>query len=146
MDFAQSSIETEGAMHQLFVEQYGIDTAALPSSITLAYNAHTQEALDTGVKEITLAAMLPCLWLYNCVGYDIQHNAKLEGNPYKEWIEAYGDEEYTAGLNHVLEIINKWAAAADEEVLMKMDEVYLEAAQFERDFWNYGYTGELKER
>lgn len=141
MAFAQASIDTEDAMHQLLIEQYGIDTMALPSRITLEYNAHTQEALDAGVKEITLAAMLPCLWLYNCVGYDILHNANLEGNPYKDWIVAYGDEEYTAGLNQVLEMIDKWAAAVDDDVLSKMDEVFLEAARFEYAFWDYGYTG-----
>ena len=86
--------------------------------------------------------MLPCLWLYNCVGYDILHNANLEGNPYKEWIMAYGDEEYTAGLNQVLEMIDKWAAAVDDDVLSKMDEVFLEAARFEYAFWDYGYTGD----
>ena len=103
--FAQASIDSEDAMHQLLIEQYGIDSTALPSRVTLEYYAHTQEALDAGVKEVTLAAMLPCLWLYNCVGYDILHNANLEGNPYKDWIAAYGDEEYTAGMNRVLEII-----------------------------------------
>ena len=142
--FAQASIDTEGAMHQLLIEQYGIDTMASPSRVTLEYNAHTQEALDAGVKEVTLAAMLPCLWLYNCVGYDILHNANLEGNPYKDWIAAYGDEEYTAGLNHVLEIMDKWAANVDDEVLSKMDEVFLEAARFEYAFWDYGYTGDEK--
>ena len=142
MAFAQSSIDSEEAMHQLLIEQYGIDTAALPSRVTMEYNAHTQEALDAGIKEVTLAAMLPCLWMYNCVGYDILHNANLEGNPYKEWILAYGDEEYTAGMNRVLEIIDKWAATANDSVLSKMDEVFLEAAQFEYDFWEYGYTGD----
>ena len=142
MAFAQASIDTEDAMHQLLIEQYGINTMALPSHITLEYNIHTQEALDAGVKEVTLAAMLPCLWLYNCVGYDILQNANLEGNPYKEWIMAYGDEEYTAGVNRVLEMIDKWAAAVDDNVLSKMDEVFLEAARFEYAFWDYGYTGD----
>jgi hypothetical protein len=42
MAFAQASIDTEDAMHQLLIEQYGIDTMALPSRVTLEYNAHTQ--------------------------------------------------------------------------------------------------------
>lgn len=140
--FAQASIDSEDAMHQLLIEQYGIDSTALPSRVTLEYYSHTQKALDAGVKEVTLAAMLPCLWLYNCVGYDILHNANLEGNPYKDWIAAYGDEEYTAGMNRVLEIIDKWAAAVDDDVLSKMDEVFIEAAWFEYAFWDYGYTGD----
>lgn len=142
MAFAQASIDSEDAMHQLLIEQYGIDTMASPSHVTLEYSAHTQEALDAGVKEVTLASMLPCLWLYNCGGYDILHNANLEGSPYKEWIAAYGDDEYTAGVNRVLEIIDKRAATVDDDVLSKMDEVFIEAAWFEYAFWNYGYTGD----
>lgn len=42
MAFAQASIDTEDAVHQLLIEQYGIDTKALPSRVTLEYNAHTQ--------------------------------------------------------------------------------------------------------
>ena len=54
---------------------------------------------------------------------------------------AYGDEEYTEGMNRVLEIIDKWAATVDDEVLSKMDEVFIEAAWFEYAFWDYDYTG-----
>ena len=44
---------------------------------------------------------------------------------------AYGDEEYTEGMNRVLEIIDKWAATVDDDVLSKMDEVFIEAAWLE---------------
>ena len=54
---------------------------------------------------------------------------------------AYGDEEYTEGMNRVLEIIDKWAATVDDDVLSKMDEVFIEAAWLEYAFWEYGYTG-----
>lgn len=143
--FAQSGIDSEKAMHMLLIEREGIDCKVEASAVTLAYNAHTQAAVDTGVKEIALAAMLPCMWIYNRVGLDILRQAKLEGNPYKEWILEYGNEEFTAGVNLVLEMVDRWAAATTDEIRAKMDAAYIEAARFEYDFWEYGYTGGVVE-
>ena len=81
--FACSSLEGEKAMHQLLIEKVGIDLKVSPSDVTLGYNAHTQKAIDTGVKELALAAILPCNWIYNRVGLDILSRSRLEGNPYK---------------------------------------------------------------
>ena len=39
-------------------------------------------------------------------------------------------------------MINKWAAAADDDVLSKMDKVFIEDAQFKYAFWEYGYNGD----
>ena len=139
--FAKSSMEGEKIMHQLLIERGNIDLNVQPSVVTSGYNAHTQEALDTGVKEIALAALLPCMWIYNRVGLDILANAKLEGNPYKEWILEYGNEEFTAGVKMVLDMIDRWAEKSSEELIAQMDKVFLEATRFEYDFWEYGYTG-----
>ena len=139
--FALSGIDGEKAMHQLLIEKYGIDCRVQPSNVTLGYNAHTQAAIDTGVKELALAAMLPCLWIYNRVGLDILANARLEGNPYKEWILEYGNEQFSSGVALILEMIDRWAETAPEELLARMDDLYLESARYEYAFWNYGYTG-----
>ena len=140
--FAQSGIDSEKLMHQLLIDRFGVNTEVVASAVTKAYNAHTQKAVDSGCREVALAAMLPCMWIYNRVGLHILEIAKLEGNPYKEWIEEYGNEEFTAGVNCVLQMIDKWAEKVDAGTIAEMDKAYLEAALYERDFWNYGYTGE----
>lgn len=142
MGFAQSGIESEKAMHQLLIERFGVDTEVIASPITKAYNAHTQEAIDSHCAEVGIAAMLPCAWIYNQVGLHILSIAKLEGNPYREWIEEYGNEEFTAGVNALLELVDSWAKETTEEVRAKMDEAYLVAAAYEYAFWDYGYRGE----
>jgi thiaminase len=68
----------------------------------------------------------------------------LENNPYKEWILEYGNEEFTNGVNLVLEMIDRWATEADKETLKKMDYYYLKAALYEYAFWDYGYYGDSK--
>ena len=143
--FADAGIEGEKQMHQLLIERFGVDTAVEGSAVTKAYNAHTQRAIDSGVREVGLAAMLPCMWIYNRVGLHILGMAKLEGNPYREWIEEYGNEEFTAGVNGVVEMIDAWAEKVDALTREAMDEAYLEAALFEFAFWDYGYHGASKD-
>lgn len=140
--FAEAGMESEKAMHQLLIEKVGIDLKVSPSDVTLGYNAHTQKAIDTGVKELALAAILPCNWIYNRVGLDILSRSRLEGNPYKDWILEYGNEEFTSGVKMLVGMIDRWAEDASEELIAGMDKEFLEALRFEYAFWEYGYNGD----
>ena len=139
--FAKEGIEGEKAMHALLIDRFGIDTEVLPSPITADYNAHTQAAIGTGSKEIGLAAMLPCMWVYNEVGQHILKTASVEGNPYREWIQEYGNEAFTEGVNAVLRLADSYAAATDESTRSRMNEEFVAATRFEYWFWDYGYYG-----
>ena len=139
--FAKEGIEGEKAMHALLIDRFGIDTQVQPSQVTTAYNAHTEAAIRSGSKEIGLAAMLPCMWVYNEVGLHILRTAAVEGNPYREWIQEYGNEAFTAGVAQVLELADSYAAAAPEDIRERMTSAYIEATRFEYLFWDYGYNG-----
>ena len=142
--FAQSGMEGEKAMHDMLIDKYGIETKVEASKVTADYNAHICEGIATGNKCIALAAVLPCMWIYNRVGLHILNTAKLEDNPYKEWILEYGNEEFTNGVNTVLEMVDKWAAEADEKTREQMDYYYLKAALYEYAFWDWGYFSDTK--
>ena len=139
--FAKEGIEGEKAMHALLIDRFGIDTQVQPSQVTAAYNAHTEAAIRSGSKEIGLAAMLPCMWVYNEVGLHILRTAAVEGNPYREWIQEYGNEAFTAGVAQVLELADSYAAATPEDIRERMTSAYIEATRFEYLFWDYGYNG-----
>ena len=139
--FAREGIEGEKAMHALLIDRFGIDTAVVPSPITADYNAHTQAAIATGSKEIGLAAMLPCMWVYNEVGLHILRTASVEGNPYREWIQEYGNDAFSDGVRRVLELADGYAASASPEVRARMTDEYVAATRFEYLFWDWGYTG-----
>lgn len=139
--FAREGIEGEKAMHALLIDRFGIDTQVQPSAITADYNAHTQAAIATGSKEIGLASMLPCMWVYNEVGIHILNIASVEGNPYREWIQEYGNDAFTEGVNSVLKLANAYAEAADEATRKRMTEEYIAATRYEYYFWDYAYYG-----
>ena len=144
LSFAQSGMEGEKAMHDMPIDQYGIETRVDPSKVTSEYNSHICEGIATGNPCIALAAVLPCMWIYNEVGLHILKHSNLEGNPYKEWILEYGQEEFTTGVNQVLEMIDGWADKADIQTRKKMDYYYLKAALYEYAFWDYGYHGDAR--
>ncbi len=142
--FAQEGMEGEKAMHNMLIGKYGINTSVDPSQVTTDYNEHICNGIATGNRCIALAAVLPCMWIYNRVGLHILKEATLKYNPYKEWILEYGNEQFTANVNRVLEMTDKWAATADKETLDRMDYFYLKAALYEYAFWDYGYFAETK--
>ncbi len=144
-EFAKSGIEGEKAMHELLIGRFGIDTEVKASIVTKTYNDHTQEAIDTGDKAVALAALLPCMWVYNEVGMHILKTANNGNNPYKEWIEEYGNEAFTEGVNSVLKLADEYAAQADEATRERMTREYVEATLYEYAFWDYGYYGEDKD-
>lgn len=144
LSFAQSGMEGEKALHDMLIEKYGIDTEVEASEVTAGYNAHICEGIATGNPCVALASVLPCMWIYNRVGLHIFHHSRLEGNPYKEWILEYGNEEFTVGVNKVLKMIDAWASKADSKTREKMDYYYLKAALYEYAFWDYGYHAEAR--
>ena len=142
LDFAQSGREGEKALHDLLIARGGINTAVEASTVTTDYNAHICQGIATGHPCIALAAVLPCMWIYNRVGLHILNQARWEDNPYKDWILEYGQEAFTQGVNQVLEMVDAWAADTDEETLRQMDTYFLKSALYEYAFWDYGYHGD----
>lgn len=144
LSFAQSGMEGEKAMHDMLIERYSIETQVPASKVTSDYNSHICEGIETGNPCIALAAVLPCMWIYNQVGLYILEHSRMEDNPYKEWILEYGQEEFTEGVNKVLAMIDGWASEADDETLRQMDYYFLKAALYEYAFWDYGYYADSK--
>ena len=144
LSFAQSGMEGEKAMHDLLIERYGMDMDVKASVVTVGYNDLIQNAINSGNKYCALAVMLPCMWIYNRVGLHILQMSQLENNPYKEWILEYGNEEFSEGVNRVLDIIDAWANEVDQETADEMNRLYLMAALYEYAFWDYAYYGEKK--
>lgn len=137
--FAKDGLEGEKAMHELMMTRFNVDTTAKPSSVTSGYNAHTEEAILTGCKEIAFASLLPCIWVYNEVGKHLKSIAVIEGNPYAEWIDEYGNEEFSAAVDEVLALIDEYAAAADEKIRTEMTRQYCDGVKYEYEFWDYAY-------
>lgn len=142
VQFAKDGLEGEKAMHELLIERFGMELDVPSSFVTSSYNHRIMSGINTGVLPVAFAAILPCMWIYNEVGLHILKIAKLEGNPYKEWIQEYGNEAFTKGVEDLLKVIDKYAAEASEKTLIQMDKAFLDGTLMEYAFWDYGYRGD----
>ena len=137
--FAEAGGESEMEMHRLLIERFHVDTSVAPSPVTQAYCSHLRDAVDGGNPAVAAAALLPCSWVYNNVGLHIRGIARLDGNPYSEWISEYGDAEYGRTVERMIGISDALAARASAGTLPEMDRAFLRSLDLEYDFWDYGY-------
>lgn len=79
------------------------------------------------------------------IGLYVLSIAKLEGNPYREWIEEYGNEDVTREVDVMLQTIDGWMDEVDADTRSAMTRSFLEALLFEYAFWDYGYNGDTKD-
>lgn len=140
-DFAQGGIDAENAMHQMLIDRFHIDTAVEPSATTTEYMNHTRKAINSGSVELAMAAMLPCMWIYNEVGRYIYDHRNPAPNPYSDWVDTYRSDEFTEGVEMMLRLFDQIAADASDELREQMMTAYLVAAELEWRFWDYGYNG-----
>ena len=143
-NFAKDGMEGEKLMHKLLIDKYAINTEVKASEVTKKYNLHIQSGIDSGNCLIALAAILPCMWIYNQVGLHILKIAELDNNPYKEWIEEYGNKAFSDGTKWVLNLIDNMTNDVDAKTRQIMNDFYLKSALYEYAFWDYGYNGESK--
>jgi thiaminase/transcriptional activator TenA len=101
--------------------------------------AHTRLHINSGSLPHSLAAMLPCMWIYNEVGLYIYRHRNPNPNPYAEWVATYASAEFTDGTKAILEMCDRIAAEASEEVQREMMEAYMVAAEYEWEFWDWAY-------
>lgn len=141
MEFAVAGEASEQEMHQLLIDRFQIDTNVEMAVTTKAYLDHLQAAIDSGDVGVGLAAQLPCAWIYNEVGIYIKSIATLEGNPYREWIEMYGDEMFTKGTEDMIAAVDRQAERKEIKFRHPLTLAYLKSSLYEYAFWDFGYRG-----
>jgi thiaminase/transcriptional activator TenA len=106
--------------------------------------AYTRFVLDRGLAGDRLdleVALAPCVIGYAVIAAERIADAttRLEGNPYREWLEMYAGQDYQ-------ELAREAAAALDEQFARRGGEgrfsslagTFAGAARLESDFWRMG--------
>ncbi len=142
--FAYEGMEAEKSLHALLSEKFGGVAPAHPSLTTQRYMHHTRQYIDAREREMAMAAVLPCIWIYSLVGAHLYKNSTLENNSYREWIETYSSDMMMQGVELSVEIADSLADSVSQSMQSKMRRAFVEAVAYEWSFWEYGYTGEDK--
>ncbi|WP_240432474.1 thiaminase II [Rubrobacter indicoceani] len=146
--FAQHSagaITVERSLHEGFLPELGLSRAevdATPMSpTTLAYTSYMMKTSATGDYPEGLCAVLPCYWIYAEVGNAL----KESGSPdpmYARWIETYGEEDFNALVEAVLDTADRACENLDAEGKAAAGKAFVTASRYEWMFWDAGWRRE----
>ena len=136
---AREAVVVERALHEGFFKQYGISPAQAAAAEPCPTCAHyTHYLLATAYNapyEVSVAALLPCFWIYWEVGKHLLTTAK-PNHPYQAWIETYADEAFAEGVKKVIAIGDQMAGAGSPTIRDQMARAFVRASQLEWMFWD----------
>ena len=140
---AQDAIVVERSLHEEFFAEFKISAeAALTSEPSPTCLNYTNFLLTTAYQHsfpISVAAVLPCFWIYLEVGKHIYYQSQNLANPYQKWIDTYVDADFEMAVQGVIEVANLMATQVGNEELTLMEQVFQRASQLEWMFWDSAY-------
>lgn len=140
-----NGIFSEMELHLELCEGWGLsrkDIQAAPEMTqTMAYTRFVLEAGMAGDLLDLQAALAPCVLGYAEIGAKLaeQNTGKLEGNPYRRWIEEYSGEGYQS----LAKGFSKWMDQTAKVYLTearydRLRSTFEKASRLEADFWQMG--------
>jgi thiaminase/transcriptional activator TenA len=142
MKFAHETIAVEKILHQEFAEELQAFQIPKKSPTCVLYTGFLSEVFAYDSIEVSLAAVLPCFWIYKEVGDYLLAITDTTANPYQKWINTYGGEDFANSVKRAIEITELYAQNSTEEVRNQMTQAFLKTSQMEWMFWDSAYHQE----
>jgi thiaminase (transcriptional activator TenA) len=141
IDFSKGAIIAERGLHEFYFDFYGIklDVKKAPGCFTYT-NFLISSATNASYEE-SLAALLPCFWIYQEVGLHIHRNS-AENNPYQKWIDMYSGVEFQEVARKAIDLTDRAAEYVNGRQLEKMHEAFITSTRLELIFWDSAYRME----
>jgi len=143
-------LEHEMSLHVEYCARWGIERETLERTREARANmAYTRYVLERGLAGDALdllAALAPCVCGYAEIGRErIRHAAtRLEGNPYRDWLELYAGEEFQRLAESVKAQMQQLARQrAGPERFAGLAKTFRDATRLEVGFWEMGMHREL---
>jgi thiaminase/transcriptional activator TenA len=143
-------IDEELKLHVAFCAGFGLDEKAILAApehpATTAYTSFVLERGLSGDLLDILVALAPCVVGYGEIGARLAADpaTRLEGNPYRAWIETYAGDAYAAVARAASAQLDRVAAARIGEPLERSPRwpglvaTFARATALEVDFWQMG--------
>ena len=139
----QNALEVERTLHENFLAEFGLVAEEVlktePSPTCLNYTNFLIATAYQNSFAVTVAAILPCFWIYSEVGKQIHHRAISKANPYQKWIDTYADAEFEELVKYVIEVVDRTADKASRVERELMSQAFYRASQLEWMFWDSSY-------
>ncbi len=142
---AQIALVVERSLHEGFFDQFGVEQSVIhavePSPTCLNYVNFLMTTGHNASHEETVAAILPCFWVYWEVGQYIHERAAAD-NPYRAWIDTYAGDEFADSVKRQISITDRLAADASPSRREAMANAFMQCTRFEWMFWDSAYAQE----
>ncbi|MGE4587409.1 MAG: TenA family protein [Mangrovibacterium sp.] len=131
--FAGDTVAVEQALHKFFLKEKPMSATASPGCMLYTGFLHS---LATQTPGIAVAGVLPCFRIYKTVGDFILENQTPNPNPYQQWINTYGGEEFAEATKEALQISDEIADQIKGPEREAMTAAFMTASRLEWIFWN----------
>ncbi|MCG8550569.1 MAG: TenA family protein [Desulfobacterales bacterium] len=131
---AKDGLDIEKALHNEFLKYFDIEEAEEKSPVIEKYTSFLLGHSKNSVFALAAAALLPCFWVFNSVGNHILTIAEAD-NKYQMWIDTYHSDAYEQYTQRFIDIVERQASGADEELHQEMLKAFTRSAQYELDFF-----------
>lgn len=138
-------LEKEMRLHLDYCREWGIDPAALAAtpeaSETIAYTRFLLERGTAGDLLDLHVAMAPCVVGYAEIAEElaVDPSARLEGNPYRAWIEMYASDEYREVAEAEAALLDRLGAERGGiQRFASLKRTFETACRLEAGFWRMG--------
>lgn len=140
LSFANGALIAERSLHQYYFDHYSIVPQQVQAPACFSYTNFLIATATHRTYQETLAALLPCFWVYNEVGL---HLSKIcePNNPYQKWIDTYSSKDFAAVVNQAIALTDLIAAPefTDRHTLKLMEQAFLSSCRLEWMFWDAAY-------
>jgi thiaminase/transcriptional activator TenA len=133
--FVEDAMKAEKALNEALSMEIGHDNV-LPMPLTTEYMNFTSLYIESGNLPMAIAALLPCIWIYNEVGKYLKSIEKDPANNfYHEWINCYTSPVMDEGVPVMQRLANKLASEGSIQLRAAMRHAFVRSTEMEILFW-----------
>ena len=138
-------LDMEMSLHLDFCKDWGLaegDIVSQPESrATVGYTRYVLEKGHQGDVIDLHVAVMPCMVGYAEIANRLMASSdtKLEGNPYRAWIEMYASEDFQNVAKAEITLLDALAPKRGGEArIADLTQTFATASRLEADFWQMG--------
>lgn len=138
LQFYQGALIAERQLHQYYFNLYGITVDIPQAPSCFAYTNFLLTSATLMEQAETVAALLPCFWIYREDGKHI-YTRSVSNNPFQRWIDTYAGNEFDDVVGRAIPILDRIAENRSHEQRKKMKEMFLASCLLEWMFLESTY-------
>lgn len=132
-ELAGEGLALEEALHKELGDRFKMTPTPRKSRACREYGDYlVQTALKSSYEE-SVAALLPCYWIYQNAGKATALGA-AEGNPYQSWLDTYGGDQFSHYSKAYVLLVEKVGLRSEKPVREKMIIAFRRSVEYELAF------------